>query len=69
MAKPKHEQIDYAGLQIVADEFTGALAGTVTGALTGVAVIVTADAVDLATTTALANELKAKVNEIIAVLD
>lgn len=65
MAKPKHEQMDFAGLQIVADEFTG----TVSGALTGVTAIATADATDLATVITLANATKAKVNEIIAALD
>lgn len=65
MAKPKHEQMDFAGLQIVADEFTG----TVSGALTGVTTIATADATDLATVITLANATKAKVNEIIAALD
>lgn len=65
MAKPKHEQLDYKGLEIIADEFTG----TVSGALAGVTTIVTADAIDLATVITLANATKAKVNEIIAALD
>jgi hypothetical protein len=65
MAKPKHEQMDYRGLQIVADEFSG----TVSGALTGVTAITTPDATDLATAITLANATKAKVNQIIAALD
>lgn len=36
MPKPKHEQMDFAGLEIVADEFTGTFNGTVGGALSGV---------------------------------
>lgn len=36
MTKPKHEQMDFAGLEIVADEFTGTFTGTVTGALAAV---------------------------------
>lgn len=29
MPKPRHEQLDYAGLEVVADEFTGTLNGAV----------------------------------------
>lgn len=31
MAKPKHEQMDFKGLELVADEFTGTFNGPVTG--------------------------------------
>ena len=36
MPKPKHEQMDFAGLELVADEFTGTFNGAVGGALSGV---------------------------------
>lgn len=39
MPKPIHEQMDYKGLEIVADEFTGTLNGTVSGALASVTVL------------------------------
>lgn len=65
----RSEQMDYKGLEIIADEFTGSLNGTVSGALSDVAVISTADATDPATTQALVNELKAKINEIINALN
>ena len=65
MPKPKHQQMDFRGLEIVADEFTG----VVSGALSGVAVIATADATDPATTQALVNICKAKINEIINALN
>lgn len=39
MPKPKHEQWDFRGNEIIADEFTGTLNGTVAGALTGVTVL------------------------------
>ena len=35
MPKPKHEQMDFTGLELVADEFTGVFNGTVAGALNG----------------------------------
>lgn len=39
MPKPRHEQCDYSGLEIVADEFTGTFNGSIAGALSGVAVL------------------------------
>lgn len=33
MPKPKHEQMDYVGLEIVADEFTGTFNGAVSGSI------------------------------------
>lgn len=39
MPKPKHEQWDFRGSEIIADEFTGTLNGTVAGALAGVTVL------------------------------
>lgn len=39
MPKPRHEQMDYKGLEIVADEFTGTFNGSIAGALSGVAVL------------------------------
>lgn len=69
MPKDKSHQMDFAGLELVADEFTGVFNGslenTAVNALTAVA---TADGSDPATTQALANALKVKVNAIIAAL-
>ncbi len=42
MPKPKHEQMDYSGLEIVADEFTGTFNGTVTGGVAASGVTVAA---------------------------
>lgn len=39
MPKPKHQQMDFAGLELVASEFTGILNGTVVGALAAVTVL------------------------------
>ena len=61
----RSEQMDYKGLEIIADEFTGNLNGTVSGALSDVALVTTPDGSDAATTQTLANALKAKINEII----
>lgn len=61
MAKDKSHQMDFRGLEILADEFTG----TVNQALEGVTVVATADATDLATAVTLVNALKVKVNQII----
>lgn len=65
----RSEQMDYKGLEIIADEFTGAFNGTVSGALSGVALVTTPDGSDAATTQTLANALKAKINEIINALN
>lgn len=70
MAKDKSHQMDFKGLEILADEFTGTFNGSVTtkpevAALTPVA---TADATDPATVITLANANKAKINAIIAAL-
>lgn len=65
----RSEQMDYKGLEIIADEFTGNLNGTVSGALSGVALVTTPDGSDAATTQTLANALKAKINEIINALN
>lgn len=69
MPKPIHEQMDYKGLEIVADEFTGTFNGSIAGALSGVTAIATANATDEATAVTLVNACKAKINEIIAALD
>lgn len=71
MAKDKAHQLDYKGLAVVADEFIGTVTGTITGGAlkpTGVANIATADAVDPATTMALVNICKAKINELLTAL-
>lgn len=69
MPKVKSEQMDFAGLEIVADEFTGTVNGSVTNAsIEALTAETTADGSDAATTQALANALKVKVNEIIAAL-
>lgn len=65
----RSEQMDYKGLEIIADEFTGSLNGTVSGALSGVALVTTPDGSDAGTTQTLANDLKAKINEIINALN
>ena len=41
MTKPKHEQMDFAGLEIVADEFTGTFNGTVNSGVAPIAVTYT----------------------------
>lgn len=80
MPKPKHEQMDFVGLELVADEFTGTLNGTVAGALAGVTALTdsstgtsggnTIAAVsDVATAANAIATLAAKVNAIIAALD
>lgn len=42
MAKPKHEQMDFKGLELVADEFTGTFNGTVNTGVAPVTVTYTA---------------------------
>jgi hypothetical protein len=80
MPKPKHEQLDLAGLEIVADEFTGTFNGSVAGALASVTALTdnstgtsggnTIGAVsDVATTANAIATLAAKINAIIAALD
>lgn len=80
MPKPKHEQMDFVGLEIVADEFTGTFNGEVAGALEGVVALTdsstgtsggnTIAAVsDVATAANAIATLAAKVNAIIAALD
>lgn len=39
MTKPKHEQMDFKGLELLADEFTGTFNGTVGGALASITVL------------------------------
>lgn len=39
MTKPKHEQMDFKGLELLADEFTGTSNGTVGGALASITVL------------------------------
>lgn len=39
MPKPKHEQWDWSGLEVIADEFTGIFNGTIAGALASVTVL------------------------------
>jgi hypothetical protein len=69
MPKVKSEQMDFVGLELVADEFTGTLNGSVTNTdIEALTAEDTADGSDAATTQALANALKVKVNEIIAAL-
>lgn len=65
----RSEQFDFAGLEIIADEFTGTFNGSVSGALSGVALVTTPDGSDAATTQTLANALKVKINEIINALN
>lgn len=65
MPKDKSHQVDYRGLQVVADEITGKNTNTAIQALTAEA---TANGSDATTTQALANALKVKVNAIIAAL-
>lgn len=58
----KSRQMDFKGLSLVADEFVGSVSAVTT------APIATADADDPATTQALVNECKAKINALIAEL-
>lgn len=39
MTKPKHEQVDFKGLELLADESTGTFNGTVGGALASITVL------------------------------
>lgn len=41
MPKPKHEQMDFEGLELVADEFTGTFNGTINSGVAPVTVTVT----------------------------
>lgn len=69
MPKQKSEQMDFAGLEIVADEFTGNVNGKVaSAAVTAVTPVAAANATDLATAQTLANELKTKFNALLAAL-
>lgn len=69
MPKQKSEQMDFAGLEIVADEFTGTFNGSVNNsAITALTTVTTPDGSDATTTQTLANALKVKVNQIIAAL-
>lgn len=69
MPKQKSEQMDFAGLEIVADEFTGTFNGTnVKPAITALTNVTTPDATDATTVITLANANKAKINQIIAAL-
>lgn len=69
MPKQKSEQMDFAGLEIVADEFTGKVNGSVTNtAIAALTAVTTPDGSDAGTTQTLANALKVKVNQIIAAL-
>lgn len=69
MAKDKSHQMDFKGLEIVADEFTGTLNGNfVKAQITALTPVATADASDPATVITLANANKAKINQIIAAL-
>lgn len=69
MAKDKSHQMDFAGLEIIADEFTGTVNGNlVKPQITALTTISTADATDEATAIALVNACKAKINQIIAAL-
>lgn len=69
MPKQKSEQMDFEGLEVVADEFTGTFNGTVANtALDAITAIATADGSDAATTQALANATKAKFNALLAAL-
>lgn len=65
MAKDKAHTMDFKGLAIEADEFNGKMTSAAIVALTPVS---TADGSDPATTQALANALKAKLNAVIAAL-
>lgn len=76
MPKPKHQQMDFRGLELVADEFTGTLSGALTGVTaltdssTGTSGGNTIAAVsDVATAANAIATLAAKVNAIIAALD
>ena len=69
MAKDKSHQMDFKGLELVADEFTGTVNGSVSNAaIDALTAVSTADGSDPTTTQALANALKVKVNAIIAAL-
>lgn len=69
MAKDKSHQMDFKGLELIADEFTGSFTGSVSNpAIDALTPVSTADGSDPATTQALANALKVKVNAIIAAL-
>lgn len=65
----RSEQVDMRGLELIADEFTGAFNGTVTlAAVEALSPVATADATDLATAQALANALKTAHNALLAAL-
>lgn len=69
MPKQKSEQMDFAGLELVADEFTGAFNGSISNtAIDALTAVTTPDGSDAGTTQTLANALKVKVNAIIAAL-
>lgn len=65
----KSRQLDYLGLEVIADEFTGTFNGTnVKAQITALTNVTTPDATDPATVITLANANKAKINQIIAAL-
>lgn len=71
--KGRHAQENYAGLEVVADNYaladgTQVSSATKGAAIAALAAVATADATDLTTSEALANALKVKVNAIIAAL-
>lgn len=69
MAKDKSHQMDFKGLELVADEFTGTVNGSVSNAaIDALTAVTTPDGSDATTTQTLANALKVKVNQIIAAL-
>jgi hypothetical protein len=69
MPLDKSHQMDFLGLEIVASEFTGTVNGSVTNAsIEALTPVATADGTDAATTQALANALKVKLNQVIAAL-
>ena len=66
MAKDKAHQVDMRGLELLVDEVSLAVGGA--NLNLGVTAVDTADGSDPATTQALANALKVKLNQLIAAL-
>lgn len=63
----KSSQMDFKGLELIADKFTGEIDG-VKAEVSAVTAISTPDGSDPATTQALANACKAKINELLTAL-
>lgn len=65
----KSEQMDFEGLEIIADEVTANLNGKVaSAAVSAVTSVTSANASDLATAITLVNELKTDFNALLAAL-